>query len=291
MKLFSLFMVSFVFVASTQAHDVVLRDQGKAILGISYPADWKQVVEKNSVIATSEDGQAWSVISTLDEIQNQAAGIEKIKAGLEDYLKEIQYDETTKSESGSLILSGTAKGKESGIDVVFTSAVFMSGPKHCGLVFIVDADIEKYYEKTVLAICESILLQEDFADEASFDDAADGSGLYAQPWLVEDIAGQGVVDKAQTTIQFTKNGAVSGNTSVNRYQGQVKIDGNKIDFGLLATTRRAGPPALMDQETKFLKAIDTVTSFRIEPTGLLFLLNESDDAVLRLSPMDPPNRK
>jgi heat shock protein HslJ len=293
MRIFSLLVASILLATSTQAHDIVLRDQGKAILGISYPSDWKQVVENSSVIATSEDGQAWSVISTLDEIQDQAAGIEKIKAGLEDYLKEIEYDETTKSESGSLILSGTAKGKKTGVDVVFTSAVFMSGARHCGLVFIVDADIEKYYEKTVLAICESILVEDDFVEEAGadIDYSAVGNGLYAQPWLVEDIAGQGVVDRAQTTIQFSSDGKVAGDTSVNRYQGQAKIDGAKIDVGPLATTRRAGPQALMDQETKFLKAIESVKSFRIEPTGLLFLLNESGDAVLRLSPMDATNRK
>jgi heat shock protein HslJ len=107
--------------------------------------------------------------------------------------------------------------------------------------------------------------------------------------LVEDIAGQGVVDRAQTTIQFSSDGKVMGDTSVNRYQGQAKIDGDKINFGPLATTRRAGPPALMDQESKFLKAIDAAKRFRIEPTGLLYLLNESGDAVLRLSPMDAPN--
>jgi hypothetical protein len=163
-------------VTSTQAHDIVLRDQGKAMLGISYPSDWKQVVQKNSVIATSEDGQAWSVISTLDDIHDQAAGIAKIKAGLEDYLKEIKYDDITKSESGSLILAGTGKGKKTGVDVVFTSAVFMSGARHCGLVFIVDSDIEKYYEKTVLAICESILVEDDFTEDtgADIDDSKKG---------------------------------------------------------------------------------------------------------------------
>jgi hypothetical protein len=33
------------------------------------------------------------------------------------------------------------------------------------IVFIIDASIEKYYEKTVLAICKSILVEKDFADE------------------------------------------------------------------------------------------------------------------------------
>ena len=283
-KLLNLLVLWAVLLTTAHAHDIVLRDQGKAILGVSYPADWKQVIENNSVVSTSEDGTAWSVISTLDEIQDQPAGITKIKEGLEDYLKEIKYDEITKTESGSLVLSGTGKGKTTDVDVVFTSAVFMSGERHCGLVFIVDADIEKYYEKTVLAICESILVEEDFADEAGDNDSADNGTLYTQPWLVEDIDGRGVVDKAQTTITFADDGSVSGDTSVNRYQGRATIDGNKISFGPLATTRRAGPPALMDQETKFLKALETVKIFRVEATGMLSLQNEAGDIVLRCSP-------
>ena len=223
-KLCSVIVLCVILVPSAGAHDIILRDQGKAVLGVSYPANWKQVVGKNHVIATSDDGTAWSAISTLEEIKDQTAGIEKIKEGLEDYLTEIKYDETNKTESGSLVLSGTGKGKKSGVDVVFTSAVFMSGKRHCGIVFIVDADIEKYYEKTVLAICESILVEEDFAEEAGA--AADNSALYTQPWLVEDIGGRGVVDKAQTTIRLAEDGSVSGDTSVNRYHGRATIEGN-----------------------------------------------------------------
>lgn len=151
---------------SAFAHDIVLRQQGKPILGVSYPSDWKQVVDKNYVVATSEDGTAWSVTSALDDITDKQAGVTKIKEGLEDYLKEIKYDELTETESGSLVLSGTGKGKKSGVDLVFTSAVFESGPERfAGIVFIVDADIEKYYEQTILAICQSILIESDFAEE------------------------------------------------------------------------------------------------------------------------------
>ena len=290
-KLINMLVLWASLVTTAQAHDIILRDQGKAVLGVSYPEDWKQEVGKNDVIATSEDGTAWSVISPLDEINDQPAGVNNIKEGLEDYLKEIKYDDTTKPERGSLVLSGTGKGQKTGVDVVFTSAVFMSGKRHCGIVFIVDADIEKYYEKTVLTICESILVEEDFAEEAGDSGAANNAVLYAQPWLVEDIGGRGVVDKAQTTMQLAEDGSVSGDTSVNRYQGRATIDGNTISCGPLATTRRAGPPALMDQESKFLKALETVKSFRIEPTGLLSLLNDSGDTVIRLSPVAAPDNE
>ena len=72
-KLFRLLVVSTILVSTANAHDSVLREQGKAILGVSYPADWKQVVDKNYVVATSEDGTAWSVISTLKEVKTKAS--------------------------------------------------------------------------------------------------------------------------------------------------------------------------------------------------------------------------
>jgi hypothetical protein len=165
--MFNLLLLSAFLATAADAHDIVLREQGKAILGVSYPADWKQVVDKNYVVATSEDGTAWSLISTLKDIKNKAAGIPKIKEGLEEYLTEIKYDELTETEGGALVLSGKGKGKESGVEIVFTSGVFQSGPERfAGIVFIVDADIEKYYEKTVLAISESVLVEADFPEEA-----------------------------------------------------------------------------------------------------------------------------
>lgn len=53
-KLLNLLVLWAVLLTTAHAHDIVLRDQGKAILGVSYPADWKQVIVNNSVVSTSE---------------------------------------------------------------------------------------------------------------------------------------------------------------------------------------------------------------------------------------------
>jgi heat shock protein HslJ/phosphoglycolate phosphatase-like HAD superfamily hydrolase len=102
-------------------------------------------------------------------------------------------------------------------------------------------------------------------------------------WLAEDIAGGGVIDNAQSTLEISEDGSVSGNTSVNQYGGKAKIDGQKIEFGALAMTRRAGPPALMDQESKFTNSLAKVASFRIAETGLLYLMDATGKDVLRFS--------
>ena len=102
-------------------------------------------------------------------------------------------------------------------------------------------------------------------------------------WVAEDIAGGGVIDNAQSTLEIGKDGSVSGSTAVNRYSGKAKIEGQKIEFGPLATTRRAGPPALMDQESKFIKALEKAARFRIEDSGLLYLMDETGNDIMRLS--------
>ncbi len=102
-------------------------------------------------------------------------------------------------------------------------------------------------------------------------------------WLVEDIDGRGVIDRAQTTVEFGKDNAVSGNTCVNRFSGKAEFDGSRLSFGPLATTRRAGPPAMMDQEQRFLKAIASVAAYEFGEPDILYLLNSDGNKLLKLS--------
>ena len=87
------------------------------------------------------------------------------------------------------------------------------------------------------------------------------TGIDGTAWLVEDIAGRGVIDRAQTTISFDAPGRVSGSTGCNRYTGVATLEGEALRFGQLATTRRACVPALMDQEQKFIRAMQDVRSY------------------------------
>lgn len=109
------------------------------------------------------------------------------------------------------------------------------------------------------------------------------SMLVGTEWLVEDISGLGVIDNEQTTLRFEEEGRVSGITGCNRYTGSVTMEGNNIRFGPLASTRRACVQALMDQEQKFLEAMEAVRAYAIDAeTGLLHL-TKGEATLLRLS--------
>lgn len=111
--------------------------------------------------------------------------------------------------------------------------------------------------------------------------AQEATGLTDMTWLAEDIGGGGVVDNLQSTLRIKPSGRVSGSGGCNRFNGTAKIDGGKISFGPLATSRMMCPPAVMDQERKFLDALAKATTYEIEET-FLRLLGEDGVALARL---------
>lgn len=113
--------------------------------------------------------------------------------------------------------------------------------------------------------------------------SAEAPELEGTSWLVEDIARRGVIDFAQTTVEFGKDGRVSGNTACNRYSGTYKLENSALGFAALISTRKACPEAVMDQEQRFLRAMGEVRSFELDAKGLLHLRNAEGEPVLRLS--------
>ena len=98
--------------SATPGGEAIIRKDGKPIVGITYPSDWKQKAGDNSVSAISKKGNAWSVIATMDGVKDKQAGIKKIKQGLEKYLKDIDYDDLTKTENGCTFDYRHRQGKE-----------------------------------------------------------------------------------------------------------------------------------------------------------------------------------
>lgn len=101
--------------------------------------------------------------------------------------------------------------------------------------------------------------------------AAGSTDMIGQDWLVEDITGGGVIDNVQTTINISAGGEVSGSGGCNRLRGTAQIDGSSLTFGAIATTRMMCPPAVMDQEGKFLRALELTREFRFDAPYLKFL--------------------
>ena len=90
-------------------------------------------------------------------------------------------------------------------------------------------------------------------------------------WIAEDIDGAGVIDNAQATLDFAPNGRVAGRGGCNRYSGSVTTSGASILMGELVSTKMACAPALMDQETRYMAALQAVRSYRMEDSNLVLV--------------------
>jgi heat shock protein HslJ len=93
--------------------------------------------------------------------------------------------------------------------------------------------------------------------------------LSGSEWLLEDLSGNGVIDNIQATLNFPEAGRASGNTSCNRFSGPVEVSGDNIKFGPLASTRMACLEAAMNQETKYLNALQAGECFEWKDPYLL----------------------
>jgi len=111
-------------------------------------------------------------------------------------------------------------------------------------------------------------------------------GLVGSEWLLEDLAGKGVLDDVRATLSFQEEMKVSGLGSVNRFNAQIKIEDGKPKFGPITSTRRAGPPAVMNQEQAYFEALGKATSMTLaEPFLHIFI--EGEEAPLRFIRLAP----
>ena len=154
--------------AKKAGEEAVIRKDGKPIVGITFPSDWNQKTGDNYISAVSGDGQAYSMLVTLDGVADKQAGIKKVKAGLENRLADVKYDEPSETKGGATVITGTGKGKKAGVDVVFAVGLFDAGKGQLvGAAFVVDSKIEDYYKETIRGICETLRVEKDFTHEVA----------------------------------------------------------------------------------------------------------------------------
>lgn len=99
-------------------------------------------------------------------------------------------------------------------------------------------------------------------------------------WLADGLE-RSLVPDSSVTISFDPSGKLSGNASVNRFNGQYRFnaDGDlewpRAGFAL---TRMSGPTELMRQERAFLTALRRTRHYRVE--GEQLVLESADSSVV-----------
>jgi heat shock protein HslJ len=93
--------------------------------------------------------------------------------------------------------------------------------------------------------------------------------LVGSEWRLEDLGGRGVLDNAQATLAFPEAGRVAGNSSCNRFFGSYTLMQDRIALGQLGGTRMACAPAVDEQETRYLDALQKAQRLEVQGTTML----------------------
>ena len=98
-----------------------------------------------------------------------------------------------------------------------------------------------------------------------------GGALVGPEWRLEDLLGGGIIDRSHVTLTFGPEGKTSGSGGCNRYFGSWTQAGSKLTLGKMGSTMMACAPSLMEQEGKYLKALETASGYSLTADGALVI--------------------
>jgi heat shock protein HslJ len=164
---------------------------------------------------------------------------------------------------------------------------------------------------TTMMMCEQALMDQETAYLKSLEEAqtfavngdqltltaGDGTKLAVYKAQSQELAGSswaatafnngsqaviGVLEGTTLTLDFDKDGNLSGNAGCNNFTGTYQLDGDQITIGPLANTMMMceDPQGVMDQEAQYLAALQSAGTYLIE--GNVLELRTKDDALAGL---------
>ena len=104
--------------------------------------------------------------------------------------------------------------------------------------------------------------------------------LQGGEWSVEDIGGRGIIDDSRVTLLFGSAGELAGSATCNRLVGTYTVADNTLSISPTGLTMMACPPALMDQERRFVDLLRDVRRFHVDGTGALVLETSDGDKIM-----------
>lgn len=105
-------------------------------------------------------------------------------------------------------------------------------------------------------------------------------------WQVEDIDNGGIIDRSMITMDFSEGGRIMGFTGCNRYFGDANVARDALSLGGIGSTRRACAPALMNQEQRFLNALNDAARYAIDKDTWLVVYDAESVERLRAIGID-----
>jgi len=102
-------------------------------------------------------------------------------------------------------------------------------------------------------------------------------------YSVEWVGGKPLIDSSHMTLTLAEDGRAYGNAGCNHWFARYSLSHHHLTFEKPGNTRRLCAPAIMEQEQRFLQALQTVKRWDITPNEQLRLWPQSGEP-LRLWP-------
>lgn len=111
--------------------------------------------------------------------------------------------------------------------------------------------------------------------------ASDQPAVEETSWILEALGTDApAVESFGTTMPniTLDDGTVTGMLAVNRVNGSYELSGDDISFSRLATTKMAGPPEAMEQEQRFLAALEAAAVVQVRDATLV--MTDADGTIV-----------
>ncbi|MFJ4158046.1 META domain-containing protein [Pseudomonas sp. NPDC089752] len=96
--------------------------------------------------------------------------------------------------------------------------------------------------------------------------AAEPSKLQQErSYVLEWIGERPLIDYSHLTLTLASDGRAYGNAGCNHWFAPYTLEGEHLSFGKVGKTRKLCAPALMEQEKRFLQALETVQRWDVSP--------------------------
>ncbi|XPM57975.2 MAG: META domain-containing protein [Leptolyngbya sp. IPPAS B-1204] len=102
--------------------------------------------------------------------------------------------------------------------------------------------------------------------------------------MTEDPTPTPMVPAGELTVEFAGD-RISGSGGCNRFTGSFNTEGNQLQVSPLASTFKACEQSIMDQETRYLTALQGAQRYELDDQGQLtiFYQTEQTSGVLRFT--------
>ncbi len=100
-------------------------------------------------------------------------------------------------------------------------------------------------------------------------------------WVIEQARSEPIIDKRRARLVLGRDGRLAGHNSCNTMTGTFTLEGDRIRFGPIATTRMACAELQREQEDRILSALELAVTARVRPDGLLEIRDADGRGLLR----------